>query len=127
MTEKTTKYALGIDIGGTKIYTIIVDEKYNVLARSKKKTGDGSPNSLLERILASVGDVLTQSGLELKSVTTAGIGFPGPLDPIKGIILQATNLPAWNHFPFTQEAEKSLNCPVFIDNDVNLEPLVRPC
>jgi glucokinase len=91
-----------------------------VLVRSKKKTGDGSPNSLLERILASVGDVLTQSGLELKSVSTAGIGFPGPLDPIKGIILQATNLPAWNHFPLAQEAEKSLNCPVFIDNDVNL-------
>ncbi len=120
MTDKTSNYALGIDIGGTKIYTILVDEKYNILARAKKKSGDGSPSSLLERILASVGDALSQTGLELKSITTAGIGFPGPLDPVNGVILQATNLPAWNHFPLAQETQKSLNCPVFIDNDVNL-------
>lgn len=120
MGDKTSKYALGIDIGGTKIYTIVVDDKYNILARSKKKTGDGSPAGLLERILSSVGDALTQASLDLKAISTAGIGFPGPLDPTLGVILQATNLPAWNHFPLAQEAEKSLNCPVFIDNDVNL-------
>jgi glucokinase len=120
MTEKTAKYTLGIDVGGTKIYTVVVDEKYNILARSKRKTGDGSPTSLLERILASVSDVLAESSLPIEAISTAAIGFPGPLDPIKGIILQATNLPAWNHFPLAQEAQRSLNCPVFIDNDVNL-------
>ncbi len=120
MAVKNPKYTLGIDIGGTKIYTIVVDEKFNILARAKKKTGDGSPASLLERILNSVSDALSQCNMDLSSISSAGIGFPGPLDSNKGIILQATNLPAWNHFPLAQEAQNSLKCPVFIDNDVNL-------
>jgi glucokinase len=118
--KETPKFSLGIDVGGTKIYTAVVDSNNLILGRGKKKTGDGSPESLLSRIGDSVRSALASAETDLKSVECAGIGFPGPLDPETGVILMATNLPAWNNFPLAQEAASILGCPVFLDNDVNL-------
>ncbi|MCG3199280.1 MAG: ROK family protein [Candidatus Omnitrophica bacterium] len=120
MPPKFRGCSLGIDVGGTKIYSLILDENNVILGRGKKKTGDGSPESLLGRMMASVGQALDEAGVDRKNLRCAGIGFPGPLDPKTGIILQATNLPAWNQFPLADEASQFLGCPVFIDNDVNL-------
>lgn len=120
MSTTNSNFALGIDIGGTKIYTVVVDEDYNILGRGKKKTGDGSPQQLMDRLKISVHEALQNAGITFDQIHTAGVGFPGPLDPDKGIILQATNLPAWSHFPLAEEVSSLIGAPVFIDNDVNL-------
>jgi glucokinase len=117
---RSPKCALGIDVGGTKIYSLVIDSDNNILGRGKKKTGDGSPESLMSRMMASAGQALENASIDRESLLVAGIGFPGPLDPEQGIILQATNLPAWKNFPLAQEASQFLGCPVFVDNDVNL-------
>ncbi|MBW7937443.1 MAG: ROK family protein [Candidatus Omnitrophica bacterium] len=120
MSSTPSSFALGIDIGGTKIYTVVVDEDYNILGRGKKKTGDGSPGQLMQRLYVSIDEAIQNAGVTFDQIHTAGVGFPGPLDPDKGIILQATNLPAWSHFPLADEISTHINAPVFIDNDVNL-------
>ena len=46
-------YYAGIDLGGTKTYCVIVDEKGNILAREKKKIGT-------DRNIDSVLDIVTE-------------------------------------------------------------------
>ncbi len=120
---KTMKYTIGMDVGGTKIYTILVDESNKILATSKRKTKKGSPSLLLERIESCYEDLLQQADLTSSDISGIGIGFPGPLDPRTGIVFEATNLPEWDHFPLADKVSEICKTPVFLDNDVNLGTL----
>jgi glucokinase len=116
-------YTIGMDVGGTKIYSILVDETNKILATSKLKTKKGSPDLLLERIESCFHDLLGQSNLTEADISGIGIGFPGPLDPRTGIVFEATNLPEWDHFPLAERVSNISKTPVFLDNDVNLGTL----
>lgn len=113
-------YTLGIDIGGTKIYAVVLDADNKILARAKKKTAEGTPGVILTRMLAAAEECVGLAGLTHQDIQCAGVGFPGPLDLKTGTILLAANLPEWSGFPLSDEASRVLKCPVFVDNDVNL-------
>lgn len=123
MAPSKKEYTIGVDVGGTKVYTILVDSKNKILARSKKKTREGTPKVVLERIAGTVSAVLEVSGIDLDQVAGIGIGFPGPLTPDTGVVLEATNLPGWNRFPLAEEVSQQTGKPSFLDNDVNLGTL----
>lgn len=116
-------YTIGMDVGGTNIYSILVDESNQILATSKKKTKEASPKVLLSRIETSFQELIEKSGIQASQVGGIGVGFPGPLDPDTGIVFEATNLPAWDHFPLAEKVSELCRVPVFLDNDVNLGTL----
>lgn len=116
-------YTIGMDVGGTNIYSILVDENNQILATSKKKTKEASPKVLLSRIETTFQELLEKSGVQASQVSGIGVGFPGPLDPDTGIVFEATNLPAWDHFPLAEKVSQLCGVPVFLDNDVNLGTL----
>ncbi len=116
-------YTIGMDVGGTKIFSILIDENNQVLATSKKKTKKGSPDVMLERIYSSFTDLISQSQVPVKAIQGIGLGFPGPLDPQTGMVFEATNLPEWNHFPLAEKVTEMCSIPAFLDNDVNLGTL----
>ena len=58
-------YYAGIDVGGTKIYSVIIDEEGNVLARAKVKTGgDTDFEVILEKILACYRTACDNAGVD---------------------------------------------------------------
>jgi glucokinase len=123
MPDAENSYTIGVDVGGTKVYTILIDSKNQVLARSKKKSREGNPNIILDRITGTIAAVTESSNVPLDRVAGIGIGFPGPLNPDTGVVLEATNLPGWDHFPLADEVKKQTGRPAFLDNDVNLGTL----
>jgi len=114
------KYTLGVDVGGTKIYTLLLDDENRIVSTTKVKTHLGTPSVILEKIRMSICDVLTQASLQFVDLLAIGVGFPGPLNPWEGIVIEATNLPKWDNFPLTAEISALAGCPAFLDNDVNL-------
>ena len=116
-------YTIGVDVGGTKVYTILVDSKNKILARSKKKSRDGTPKVILDRIAATISSVIEEAKIPIDQVAGIGIGFPGPLNPKTGVVIEATNLPDWDHFPLADEVAKETKTLAFLDNDVNLGTL----
>ncbi len=61
--------------------------------------------------------------MKRENISGIGIGMPGLIDPIKGIVNFLPNVPGWKKVPFVKILEKSLKIPTFIDNDVNLMAL----
>ena len=116
-------YTIGVDVGATKVYTILIDSKNKILTRSKKKSREGTPKVILDRIAATIASVTQESAISIEQVGGIGIGFPGPLDPNTGVVLEATNLPGWDHLPLADEITKQIGRPAFLDNDVNLGTL----
>lgn len=86
------KFALAVDIGGTKATVATVDETFNILQRREISTGS-APD--LEVALGQACDeVLNATPGDLIGV---GIGSAGPLDLVEGTI-SPVNIPSWRPF-----------------------------
>lgn len=121
MSQLAKQYVIGVDLGGTKIYTALAAEDGQVLAEVKIPTEAGKGLShVVERIVESVEQV--QRAAPPKTVRALALGAPGPLDTVKGIIHLAPNL-QWQNVPIKQILEERLSLPVLLDNDANLAAL----
>lgn len=113
-------FAVGIDIGGTKIAAGIIDESANIMARHVSKTHAGRPPA--EVIAASVeafNAVMAQAGLRTGEVSGLGVGFGGHVHGAAGLILTSSNMPAWDNHPLRDHLHTPLGVPVILENDSN--------
>ncbi|ACX52907.1 ROK family protein [Ammonifex degensii KC4] len=112
-------YVVGIDLGGTKIYTALATLDGKVRAEVKVPTQpEEGYRAVLERMAATVEEVKRQAGFN-HPPCRVGLGVPGPLDPVRGVVHVAPNL-GWRDMPVKRDMEDILGVPVYLDNDANL-------
>lgn len=119
--------AIGIDIGGTKLATGLVEvESGNILALRRTPTPPGDDGDALCALLAQeVGVLLEEAGLAAADVLGIGIGAPSAVEPREGRVIHAPNLPALRDFPLAAKMQAYFPCPVRVDNDANLAALAE--
>lgn len=80
---------VGLDLGGTKVYGVrLADDGETVVAHAKRKTPtSGSPDDVIE-VMAGVVDDLGG----MADVAGVGIGSPGAVDPVTGVVRGAANV-----------------------------------
>lgn len=115
------KYALGIDIGGTKLSVTIADiEGGNLNFKGKRKIPtpkDGGYKESLRLISGACEELLQETAAgELCGV---GISCGGPLDSRNGIILSPPNLTGWDEVPVVQYFEEQFKVPAKLQNDAD--------
>lgn len=114
------RLAIGIDLGGTNIQAGVIDEQGEVLGRAKIRTeADKGFDKVMDRVAAAARDACADAGVKMSMIHTAGIGVPGPIDPDKGVVVEAVNL-RWNNAPVVIALSDRLGVPVYADNDVNV-------
>lgn len=113
---------IGVDLGGTKIYTALALPSGELLAEVVVPTeADGGLAKVLANIVATVKEVTRQAGPVLV-VRALGIGAPGPLDAETGLVYFAPNL-GWHNVRLKDLLQEALGLPVGVDNDANLAAL----
>jgi glucokinase len=107
----TQSLALGIDIGGTKLAYALVNEQGELLQSSQIATDSSNPE-FLDRIAAEIERYLEH---DLEGI---GIGCPGYIDSVNGIVMNAVNL-SWANMPLRDELNKRLSrsVPIYLQND----------
>ncbi len=112
----------GIDLGGTKIQTVIVDSKNEVLGQSRRPTPTkGGPEDVAKEMAGAMNEAAEQAGLATKNLSGIGVGSPGDADENTGVVSDARNLPNWlDPFPLAENLSKALGPPVKIGNDVSV-------
>ena len=114
---------IGVDMGGTKILSAVIDAEGNILGTAKVPTkADAGTSAVIDRIADSIQKAVDKSGVDNTSIQAVGIGAPGPLDPETGIVIFAPNL-GWRDVPLKTELEARVGIPTFVDNDVNIGTL----
>lgn len=114
---------LGVDIGGTRVKTALVDATGSIVSKFDFDTGEGSTaGTVCQRIGEALAENLARAGLEGSSVRAVGVGIPGFLDPVAGVVGEAVNL-HWVDVPFVQLLVNELGLPVTIENDANVAAL----
>ncbi len=101
MAETSTKaeYVVGVDLGGTKIYSGIFDNSLEYVGTAKVSTkAQRGTDAVIERIARCVQDAVDESDLSLKQLRGIGVGAPGAVDAEAGSVIFAPNL-GWRDKP----------------------------
>ena len=116
------QYYGAIELGGTKINTLIADEHNNQVA--KRVIPTLSPDESIEDIANFFKRTLTDENIKLESV---GIGCFGPLDLNPGSKtfghITSTPKPGWQFINIKKKIEDALDVKTVIDTDVNAAAL----
>jgi len=115
------RYALGIDLGGTKILAGVIDlERGKVVSSAKRKSqADQGPDELTARLLEAAGEAIEGAGGVKPGAI--GVGAPGQIDTAKGILLSGPNLgQRMDNLPLRQILRKRFDLPVLLANDVEI-------
>ena len=114
------KYYVGIDLGGTFIKAGVVDEEYHILAKSSVPSQvDGDDEGLADRIAQAATMAMEQLGLTIKDITSVGVGTPGAVDTVNGVVVYANNL-GFRNTPLGKYLEDRLHTSVYLENDANV-------
>ncbi len=112
-------YRIGIDLGGTNIAVGVVDDNYNVIGKGKVKTNAPRPaEDICDDIARATKMAVEDAKLTMDDIGFVGIGAPGSINPITGIIGFSNNL-GFENTPIVEMLEARLNKKVIIDNDAN--------
>ena len=113
-----TTMKLGIDLGGTKIEIIALDDNGKILHLQRTATPQGD----YKKIIATISSLVENTEAKLEQKGTVGICTPGAIipegSPGSGL-LKNSNSECLNGKPFKQDLEKSLNREIAIANDAN--------
>jgi glucokinase len=114
-------YAIGIDVGGTKIAAGLVNQAGEILQRyTTRAHSEKEPEFVIEAIEQAFRAIVAASGVEPAQLEAVGLGFPGNTNGPAGIVLVCSNLPAWDHVPLRHIVAGRIGVPVVLDNDTNM-------
>jgi fructokinase len=105
---------MGVDLGGTKIEAIAMDDGGEVRARLRVPTPRGDYPGTLEAIARLLVDLERAAG----PIASVGMGIPGTISPATGLVKNANSTWIIGQ-PLDRDLARRLARPVRIDNDAN--------
>ena len=115
-------FAIGIDIGATKIASVLLSESGELVSSSQVLTlAEEGLQAVLDKVADQILDLAQQSP---GAVAGVGIGSPGKVDSSRGVVYNAVNL-GWTEVNLVEEIASRIHQshPVWIQKDANLSAL----
>jgi fructokinase len=105
---------IGIDLGGTKIEAIALDDRGATLVRRRVPTPSGDYSAILDTVADLVGFIEHESGLR----GTVGVASPGAISKRTGL-LKNSNSTGLNGKPLDRDLAQRLGRKIRLENDAN--------
>jgi fructokinase len=105
---------IGIDLGGTKIELLALDEAGKEIYRKRVPTPQGEYAATVK----AVAGLVLECESALKQSATVGIGMPGALSRVTGLVKNANSTCLIGH-DLKGDLEKALGREIRIENDAN--------
>lgn len=112
----STTMRIGMDIGGTKVEAIALDDDGAITGHARTATIPGA-EGILNTAEAMVRELAQQTGREPRDFASIGIGIPGQIDRTHGLVRNAFNI-GIEELPITALLHERTGVPATVDNDV---------
>ena len=115
------EWAVGVDLGGTKIAAGVFDSSGNLLGdlAVEPTLADGPAEGTSAALLAAIDQALDSAAVGAGDVAGIGVGTPGPLDSAAGTLLEIPTLPQLHYFPLRGTLVQRYEARVELSNDGN--------
>lgn len=112
----------GIDLGGTKIQSVVVDARSQVQGAARSQTPtSGGPEAIAAEMSRCLRAAAAEAGIEPAGLAAVGVGSPGAVDAGSGTVSGARNLDDWEgSFALAAVLGADLGVPVLVGNDVDV-------
>ena len=120
-----SKYAFGVDVGGTTVKLGLFNDKGQVLDKWEIPTvKDNGGEKVLPDIAASIKNKMQEKNISVEELVGVGIGAPGAVDADGYMVNGAVNI-GWGAFDLAETLKKELDLPVTVKagNDANVAAL----
>jgi glucokinase len=109
------RWAVGVDLGGTKVEVARVGEDGRIRQRVRHATDvDDGADRVIGRLVASVREMIRQGG---SGGVGVGVGVAGQVEAVSGTVRFAPNL-KWQEVALGDRLRDALEVPVAVTNDV---------
>ncbi len=114
-------YYIGVDLGGTNIAAGIVNSEFRIVKKGSVPTNVAGRTA--EEIIKDMGalcdSLVGDAGLTFDDIEYVGIASPGAVDPVRGVVNYANNLP-FSRFPIADTLKNFIPVKkVLVENDAN--------
>ncbi|HET6849288.1 MAG TPA: ROK family transcriptional regulator [Gaiellales bacterium] len=116
-------WVVGIDVGAHWLRAAVADITGKIVARLDERARARSSEALVRQIGDVAHRVASEAGLRWRQITHATVGSSGVLDPSRGLLAHAPNLPGWGRQGLVGAIREQLGTAVSFENDVNLAAL----
>ena len=119
---------LGIDLGGSKILTAVVNSKGDILSRDHNITPAAKgPEAVIQVILESIKRTLNQVSIKTAELEAICLGAPGLSNPETGVVFTSPHLPGWKDVPLRDIISERTGVKTLLINDANAAAFGELC
>lgn len=112
------KFIAGVDMGATNVRVAIANVDGEIEARRALPNPGGKPEKALLGIGRAI-DELVRGVWTSATVSAIGMALPGMVDPARGTVASAANLPEWGDVDIGELLAKPRGVPFAAENDAN--------
>ncbi|NQW29836.1 MAG: ROK family protein [Ignavibacteria bacterium] len=109
--------SLGIDVGGTSIKWGVVSSEGEILHKSSVAT---AINAGPDVVVRQIADVMREGIAQFPDVCGVGVGMPGVVNPVTGLVEGLPNFPGWTPQPLSKILSAHTTLKVVVENDANV-------
>ncbi len=110
-----SRFAIGVDLGGTKVEACLVDETRKILARKRRLSEPGLGR---ERVVANILQLIAETA-GVAPYEAVGMGTPGTYSERDDIMYGAPHTPLYEKPGLVSLLRSRLQVPLIVENDAN--------
>jgi len=112
---------VGIEIGGTKLQIAVgrgEGEPFRAFWRGAVEASQRAAR-IHQQMSEGIDRLLVQARLERHQIAGVGIGFGGPVDSVRGVVVTSHQVAGWEDFPLVSWFDKNFGWPAVLNNDAD--------
>jgi glucokinase len=119
-----SKLVLATDLGGTNMRTALLNDRGEILASMRRATDAyKGKDKVIEKLITMLKATASKHNVPLKRIDGICVGFAGPVDAERGVVLISPNLTGWVNIPLRDIIKDEFKIPVTLENDANAAAL----
>jgi glucokinase len=124
MPDDVQTLTMGIDLGGSKILSAVVDPQGGMLSSDESITpATKEREAIIQSILDSAQRALKKAGVTIPEIYAIGVGAAGISSPEAGILFSSPNLPGLRNVLLRDIIQEKLDKRTFLINDADAAAL----
>ena len=124
MTADSSRPYGAIDLGGTKVRSIVVDASGRILGDDIRLSDAAEGlEVVLDRMVECLDASLAKAGVKREGLAALGVASPGAVDAVRGIVPDAPQLPGWKDVPLARLLGERFGLPTLLENDATAAAL----
>lgn len=116
---------LGLDIGSYGLRASLVDLHQNTFTTQQRDISVGEPDALVKEAIDLGHVLLKEKQIAPDHLVRIGVGFGGPVNARRGIVIRSPRMPGWEDYPLAARIEEAFDTATLVDNDANLIALAE--